>query len=63
VEGIVQSGQGVLIFEADELIRELVSRWLRDAGYRLIARWRYRLFGPWRACPLPQREWAQRFLD
>jgi len=35
VEGIVQSGQGVLIFEADELIRELVSRWLRDAGYRV----------------------------
>jgi len=35
VEGIVQSRQGVLIFEADELIRELVARWLRDAGYRV----------------------------
>jgi predicted DCC family thiol-disulfide oxidoreductase YuxK len=35
---------------------------LRDAGYRLIARWRYRIFGPWRDCPLPRPEWRQRFL-
>ena len=41
----------------------LVPRALRDAGYRLVARWRYRMFGPWRACPLPRPEWAARFLD
>lgn len=40
-----------------------VPRGLRDAGYRLIARWRHRIFGPWRSCPLPQPEWAGRFLD
>jgi predicted DCC family thiol-disulfide oxidoreductase YuxK len=34
----------------------------RDAGYRLVARWRYRVFGPWRACPLPRPEWAARFF-
>ncbi len=34
----------------------------RDAGYRLIARWRYQIFGEWRACPLPRPEWRARFL-
>ena len=35
----------------------------RDAGYRLVARWRYRVFGPWKACPLPRPEWAARFFE
>lgn len=35
----------------------------RDAGYRVIGRWRYRLFGPWRPRPLPCAEWAARFLN
>jgi predicted DCC family thiol-disulfide oxidoreductase YuxK len=35
----------------------------RDAGYRLVARWRHKFFGPWRARPLPRPEWAARFLD
>ena len=34
----------------------------RDAGYRLVARWRARVFGSWRACPLPRPEWARRFF-
>ena len=34
----------------------------RDAGYRLVARVRYRIFGPWRACPLPRPEWGRRFF-
>lgn len=36
---------------------------VRDAGYKLVARWRYRLFGPWRPSPLLRSEWAARFLD
>ena len=35
---------------------------LRDAAYRLVARVRHRIFGSWRACPLPRPEWAARFL-
>jgi predicted DCC family thiol-disulfide oxidoreductase YuxK len=35
---------------------------IRDAGYRLVGRWRYRLFGPWRPRPLARPEWAERFL-
>lgn len=34
----------------------------RDAGYRLVARWRYRLWGEWRPRPLARPEWAGRFL-
>ena len=36
---------------------------VRDAGYRVVARWRYRVFGPWRERPLARPEWSARFLD
>jgi predicted DCC family thiol-disulfide oxidoreductase YuxK len=36
---------------------------VRDAGYRAVARWRYRVFGPWRPRPLARPEWQERFLD
>lgn len=35
----------------------------RDAGYRLVARWRYRIFGAWRSRPLARPEWRERFLE
>ena len=35
----------------------------RDAGYRVVARWRYRIFGEWRPRPLGRAEWAARFLE
>lgn len=40
----------------------VVPRVWRDAGYRAVARWRYRIFGPWRPRPLARAEWAERFL-
>jgi len=39
-----------------------VPRPWRDGAYRLVARLRYRLFGEWRARPLPRPEWADRFI-
>lgn len=36
---------------------------VRDGGYRVIGRWRYRLFGPWRPRPLARPEWSVRFLE
>ena len=36
---------------------------LLDAGYDLVARHRYRIFGRSEACPLPRPEWRDRFLD
>jgi predicted DCC family thiol-disulfide oxidoreductase YuxK len=41
----------------------LWPRALRDAGYRLVARLRYRIFGEWKPDPLSQPEWTARFLD
>jgi predicted DCC family thiol-disulfide oxidoreductase YuxK len=35
---------------------------LRDFGYRLVARFRYALFGQYRPTPLPDPTWARRFL-
>jgi len=34
----------------------------RDAVYKLVARWRYRLWGKWQTCPMPKREWTRRFI-
>jgi predicted DCC family thiol-disulfide oxidoreductase YuxK len=43
-----------------------ILRWLprplRDLGYRLIARWRYRIWGRLESCPIPASEERQRFL-
>ena len=40
-----------------------IPRPVRDALYRCIARHRYRLFGRYHACPLPDPEARSRFLD
>lgn len=36
---------------------------LRDVVYKLIARVRYRIFGPYRPTPLPNPEWVRRILE
>jgi predicted DCC family thiol-disulfide oxidoreductase YuxK len=41
----------------------MAPRAWRDAGYRLVARWRRRLFGAARAGALVRPEWSGRFLD
>lgn len=40
----------------------LIPRPLRDLGYRLIARWRYRIWGRLESCPIPTAEERKRFL-
>ena len=35
---------------------------MRDLGYKLVARFRYALFGVYRPAPLPDPAWARRFL-
>jgi len=42
---------------------KLIPKFLRDWGYRLIARNRYRIFGRAEACFLPQPRYKDRFLD
>ena len=41
----------------------LVPTGCRDAGYRLVARWRYRIFGPWRPRPLSRPDWTSWFME
>ena len=44
-------------------VLQLLPRWLRDWGYGVIARNRYRVFGRHATCPLPTGETRSRFLD
>jgi predicted DCC family thiol-disulfide oxidoreductase YuxK len=44
-------------------IAKLMPRFLRDAAYNAIARYRYRLFGRSEACTLPSDRDHSRFLD
>ena len=39
-----------------------IPRSVRDLGYRIIARWRYRIWGRLESCPIPTREERERFL-
>ena len=41
----------------------VVPRRVRDLGYDLVARTRYRLFGRYDSCPLPEPRHRARFLD
>ena len=40
----------------------VIPRFLREWGYGVIARYRYRLFGRYNACPLPSPEQRSRLL-
>jgi predicted DCC family thiol-disulfide oxidoreductase YuxK len=39
-----------------------IPRPMRDLGYRLVARWRHRIWGRLESCPLPTAEDQGRFL-
>jgi predicted DCC family thiol-disulfide oxidoreductase YuxK len=45
------------------LVLQLVPRRVRDWGYGMIAKTRYRIFGRYDACPLPSEDTRGRFLD
>jgi len=40
----------------------IIPRLLRDLGYRLVARWRYRIWGQMDSCPIPTAEERAHFL-
>ena len=44
-------------------VLRVVPRAIRDLGYDLVARTRYRLFGRYDACPVPDPRHRARFLD
>ena len=41
----------------------VLPRGFLDAGYRLIARHRYTVFGQYTACAVPDSRWRDRFLE
>ncbi|MCU0454259.1 MAG: DCC1-like thiol-disulfide oxidoreductase family protein [Bacteroidetes bacterium] len=45
------------------LIFQILPSFISDLLYRLVARWRYRVFGRYDSCPLPPSEARHRFLD
>ena len=50
------------VYQAAGALR-LIPRFIRDAAYDLIARWRYRIFGRFDACPVPGHATRAKFLD
>jgi predicted DCC family thiol-disulfide oxidoreductase YuxK len=48
---------------AVSVLLSLVPAFLADPLYRLIARWRYRIWGRLDACPLPTPEQRRRFIS
>ena len=42
---------------------KVLPRWLRDRVYSLVARNRYRVFGKYETCMLPEPRHRQKFLD
>lgn len=45
------------------LVLRIFPKPLRDWGYGVIARRRYRIFGKYETCPLPEKKYRERFLD
>jgi len=59
--GPLQRGRGLWRFAG--LLLGLVPRTVRDWGYGLIARNRYRMFGRYDTCPAPGEDVRGRFLE
>ncbi len=45
------------------VVLRVIPRFLRDAVYDVVARFRYRFFGRFDACPVPSPSSRDRFLD
>jgi predicted DCC family thiol-disulfide oxidoreductase YuxK len=41
----------------------VVPTFLLDTGYRFVARTRYRFFGKYDSCPLPDQDYQSRFIE
>jgi predicted DCC family thiol-disulfide oxidoreductase YuxK len=51
------------LWPAAALLLRALPKSLRDWGYDIIARNRYRIFGKHDICPLPEEKYQHRFLD
>ena len=53
---------GALLWRAAAVVLNVIPRGMRDLGYGMIARSRYRIFGRYDTCPIPSEETRDRFL-
>ncbi len=51
------------VWSAVAIILGIFPKPLRDWGYNIVARHRYRIFGKYESCPLPEKKYQDRFLD
>jgi predicted DCC family thiol-disulfide oxidoreductase YuxK len=56
-------GAGKSFWRMTAFLLQLVPRPVRDWGYGVVARARYRIFGRYDTCPLPTEDTRSRFLD
>jgi predicted DCC family thiol-disulfide oxidoreductase YuxK len=59
----VPTRAGRSLWQLVGFLLQLLPRPLRDRGYRLVARHRYRIFGRYESCPHPSEDTRSRFLD
>jgi predicted DCC family thiol-disulfide oxidoreductase YuxK len=51
------------LYKPAAFLLQRLPRFLRDPAYNLVARHRYRIFGRFESCPLPDAQDRSRFLD
>lgn len=51
------------LWAAVGVVLGILPKSLRDWGYGVVARRRYRVFGKYESCPLPDKKYQDRFLD
>jgi predicted DCC family thiol-disulfide oxidoreductase YuxK len=51
------------LWRSAAFLSQLVPKFLRDAAYNVVARYRYGIFGRVDFCPLPREQDRARFLD
>lgn len=59
----LRAGTAHAIWRAGGFLLGRLPRTFRDWGYGAVARYRYRVFGRYETCPLPNEETRGRFLD
>lgn len=57
------AGRGAWLWRTAGGLLNIVPRGLREWGYGVVARHRYRIFGKYDSCPVPSEETRSRFLD
>jgi predicted DCC family thiol-disulfide oxidoreductase YuxK len=58
-----RSKSGLMFWRVVGVLLRFIPRPLRDLGYGIVARYRYRIFGRYDSCPIPSAETRSRFLS